>query len=62
MFLLSFPMRERGLKSDKKLLTAASYSVVPHAGTWIEIYRLQSMGYLPLSFPMRERGLKSQIP
>ena len=37
MFLLSFPTRERGLKSQAWWYTHRMYLVVPHAGTWIEI-------------------------
>ena len=34
------------------------HSVVPHAGTWIEITCLEAEYRLRLSFPTRERGLK----
>ena len=38
MFLLSLPMRERGLKWDKHGRIVAFYAVAPHAGAWIEIF------------------------
>ena len=34
---LSFPTRERGLKSEDQIEQLKSNFVVPHAGTWIEI-------------------------
>ena len=37
MFLLSFPTRERGLKSHALRTMKRDPLVVPHAGTWIEI-------------------------
>ena len=37
MFLLSLPMRERGLKYVRLLRVSFSYIVAPHAGAWIEI-------------------------
>ena len=60
LILLSFPTRERGLKflgwnKDNVEL----YSVVPHAGTWIEIpVSSNSIPAALVSFPTRERGLK----
>ena len=36
----------------------ALVSVVPHAGTWIEIERLIDVNQNYTSFPTRERGLK----
>ena len=35
---MSFPTRERGLKLVAPLTLIAPFSVVPHAGTWIEIF------------------------
>ena len=32
--------------------------VVPHAGTWIEIYTITTSDNIAGSFPTRERGLK----
>ena len=37
MFLLSLPMRERGLKCDFQLMLLKIKQVAPHAGAWIEI-------------------------
>ena len=37
MFLLSLPMRERGLKYDYGEPGGSSARVAPHAGAWIEI-------------------------
>ena len=39
--LLSFPTRERGLKSHE-LKTIEVDTVVPHAGTWIEITKTKT--------------------
>ena len=36
---MSFPTRERGLKCTLSNPNTILYSVVPHAGTWIEILR-----------------------
>ncbi len=33
-------------------------AVVPHAGTWIEIYIAEKQSLIEKSFPTRERGLK----
>ena len=35
---MSFPTRERGLKLSKTPKWVGKVTVVPHAGTWIEIY------------------------
>ncbi len=58
MFLLSFPTRERGLKSHGEEVLKGAEQVVPHAGTWIEILQFVSDNEKMLSFPTRERGLK----
>ena len=56
---LSFPTRERGLKLPNHGVHNGSGSVVPHAGTWIEITFSILFQFLPFSsFPTRERGLK----
>ena len=39
MFLLSLPMRGRGLKWIETLMCALIFHVATHAGAWIEIYR-----------------------
>ena len=56
---MSFPLRERGLKSKIPKCFSIAHSVVPLAGTWIEIMILHEETHLSLSFPLRERGLKS---
>ena len=56
---MSFPTRERGLKSAYGLKKIDSAKVVPHAGTWIEIKILFAIIRNSWSFPTRERGLKS---
>ena len=38
MFLLSLPMRERGLKSVFLQAICQEIPVAPHAGAWIEIW------------------------
>ncbi len=38
---MSFPTRERGLKSGINAKVDRNIFVVPHAGTWIEICVLQ---------------------
>ena len=48
----SFPTRERGLKYSISLNHQLLYSVVPHAGTWIEIkagreYMICALGRSP---------------
>ena len=58
MFLLSLPMRERGLKcgnQSQKLKTA----VAPHAGAWIEI--LMTTRILPHSVSLPMRGAWIEI-
>ena len=52
-------MRERGLKWVNGRYMDNDGSVVPHAGTWIEISMSQAEKAMLRSFPMRERGLKS---
>ena len=37
MFLLSLPMRERGLKYDYASPSVQLFTVAPHAGAWIEM-------------------------
>ena len=37
MFLLSLPMRERGLKCKKQPCHFKFVAVAPHAGAWIEM-------------------------
>ena len=39
MFLLSLPMRERGLKFTHVLVWKIDRIVAPHAGAWIEIVK-----------------------
>ena len=57
---MSFPTRERGLKSDVVVAIDALAAVVPHAGTWIEInIQKEYNNTVRRSFPTRERGLKS---
>ena len=59
LFVLSFPTRERGLKSYMRKSGLLGYSVVPHAGTWIEINDEDLEWNRAIeSFPTRERGLK----
>ena len=56
---MSFPTRERGLKSNATDRQCIKFAVVPHAGTWIEIQHESGFGQCQLrSFPTRERGLK----
>ena len=55
---MSFPTRERGLKSPETLHVLQAESVVPHEGTWIEITKTMYINPLYRSFPTRERGLK----
>ena len=38
LHLRSFPTRERGLKFPNNAQVTGLDAVVPHAGTWIEIY------------------------
>ena len=57
-FLLSFPTRERGLKYLSCEGGLLQHSVVPHAGTWIEISFRIELHCRKSSFPTRERGLK----
>ncbi len=40
MFLLSLPMRERGLKYGKDAPAHYNGRVAPHAGAWIEILKV----------------------
>ena len=56
--MLSFPTRERGLKSMSKFVFIGTLEVVPHAGTWIEIVDVLATYRDTMSFPTRERGLK----
>ena len=56
---MSFPTRERGLKSFTPGVPGTPCAVVPHEGTWIEIPDKYAVGEFVLSFPTRERGLKS---
>ena len=59
LYLWSFPTRERGLKSYMRKSGLLGYSVVPHAGTWIEINDEDLEWNRAIeSFPTRERGLK----
>ena len=39
MFLLSLPMRERGLKFHRLVCSLFVNTVAPHAGAWIEMLR-----------------------
>ena len=55
----SFPTRERGLKFRPSVIPTSRVIVVPHAGTWIEIFRTPPYHPYTGSFPTRERGLKS---
>ena len=55
---MSFPTRERGLKLNEAEAFVLSYTVVPHARTWIEIIALSKLLIFFASFPTRERGLK----
>ena len=57
-FKLSFPTRERGLKSWKWYETGRAPAVVPHEGTWIEMVFYSKWDAARPSFPTRERGLK----
>ena len=57
----SFPTRERGLKCQCSGTAPQIGTVVPHAGTWIEIRGLFGTLRGVLSFPTRERGLKYPI-
>ena len=58
---LSFPTRERGLKSFWNVLSVLLTSaVIPHVGTWIEITKRKSNGVVHGAFPMREQ--KPQKP
>ena len=45
MFLLSLPMRERGLKYLMILVARIRAEVAPHAGAWIEIRKRRSWWY-----------------
>ena len=57
--MMSFPLRERGLKLLSKQVIMGWLEVVPLAGTWIETsYRTDLAASLIPSFPLRERGLK----
>ena len=56
--LPSFPTRERGLKCLYLIMLLPPHYVVPHAGTWIEIFSTSHNTCYHLSFPTRERGLK----
>ena len=59
MFLLSLPMRERGLKYRIIVRLMVSGIVAPHAGAWIEIQaQNDAIDAQIMSLPMRERGLK----
>ena len=40
MFLLSLPMRERGLKYKTCMAVKGVRDVAPHAGAWIEMGKL----------------------
>ena len=40
MFLLSLPMRERGLKYNYDRVVLPDGMVAPHAGAWIEILKV----------------------
>ena len=57
-FLLSLPVRERGLKLKNFKTWAEDYEVAPRAGAWIETvsYGIWELGFS--SLPVRERGLK----
>ena len=55
---MSFPTRERGLKLAKYTDELPDTDVVPHAGTWIEIFSPIACASALWSFPTRERGLK----
>ena len=48
---LSFPTRERGLKCTLSNPNTILYSVVPHAGTWIEISLTQGLLHPALVVP-----------
>ena len=53
---------ERLLYLHKNIETKlAKFAVVPHAGTWIEIFIFFFCHNQFLSFPTRERGLKSVL-
>ena len=54
MFLLSLPMRERGLKYDLGTTASPSNEVAPHAGAWIEI--LLVLVLLPIMFVAPHAG------
>ena len=55
----SFPTRERGLKYWTIMSVIYAHVVVPHAGTWIEIEKIENKNKITdKSFPTRERGLK----
>ena len=57
--MLSFPLRERGLKRKAFGIEHEDIPVVPLAGTWIETpYVIYPGQVLSMSFPLRERGLK----
>ena len=56
----SFPTRERGLKYISTKIGLYGAGVVPHEGTWIEIWKITKMFRKYMSFPTRERGLKYQ--
>ena len=58
MFLLSLPMRGRGLKCCKQHIMASCHIVAPHAGAWIEISPNSFLLGKFQSLPMRGRGLK----
>ena len=51
-------MRERGLISSNFTKYSHAGTVVPHAGTWIEITVTEKNDGMDKSFPTRERGLK----
>ena len=51
-------MRERGLKHTWIDNTSRPKYVAPHAGAWIETFRMLGSPRNRLSLPMRERGLK----
>ena len=61
MFLLSKPLRLRGLKSKQGIFSSAMGFVEAFAASWIEIVMSGNCKYALLSKPLRLRGLKSTV-
>ena len=61
MYVMSLPLRERGLKSAAVLPVLRPAPVAPLAGAWIEIGFRCGSRCEKRSLPLRERGLKSEL-